>query len=295
MSYLIYSKEFQNDVVRDKELGIKVFKIVKKFNISIYTLYKILHMNGKMPIPSQALEGISSKEGVEHRNLSPNNNDSQERSTSTWKNYGSCRHKKIKHICLNCEKEFMARDRGSRIKFCSKKCRAEYQTRMNSTIKICPCGNKFKVKNSIAKTYIFCEQCRKNKLRYPTSIMAMNIIRWLEEDGFNVEREKTFEWFHDKNKPKGRFRLDAFLPDYSVGIEYDGEQHFKPCFTSNQELVEKVRYRDKLKTKLCNENDIDIIRFKYNDPINKNYVLMKIYAELQGNELVEVEDKKPLR
>lgn len=294
MSYLTYLKEFQNDVINAKKLRMEVSEIRKKFNISVYTLYKILHMNGEMPTPSQASEGISSGEGVEHRNLSPNNNGSQERSASTW-NYDSCRHKKVEHVCLNCEEVFMARDRGLRTKFHSKKCRSEYQTKTNSTIKVCPCGNEFMVKNSIAKTYVFCGSCRKNNLRYPTSVMAMNIVKWLEEGKFTVEKEKTFEWFYDRNKPKGRFRLDAFLSDYNIGIEYDGEQHFKPCFTSDQKLVEKIKYRDKLKTKLCNANDISIIRFKYNEPINKGYVLMKIYAELQGNELVEVEDKKPLR
>jgi len=294
MSYLTYSKEFQNNIINAKKSGTKVSDIRKVFNISVYTLYKILNMNGKMPTPSQASEGIGSGEGVEHRNLSPNNNDSQERSASTW-NYDSCRHRKVEHICLNCGRVFMARDRGLRTKFHSKKCQSEYQTKINSTIKVCPCGNEFRVKNSIAKTYVFCKDCRRKNSRCPTSVMASNIVKWMEEADLSVEKEKIFEWFYDKNKPKGRFKLDIFLSDYNIGVEYDGEQHFKPCFTSRWESVEKVRYRDGLKTELCKEHDINIIRFKYDEPINKDYVLMKIYAELQGNELVEVEDKKPLR
>jgi len=194
MSYLTYSKEFQNNVINAKKSGTEVSNIVEKFNISIYTLYKILHMNGEMPTPSQASEGISSEEGVEHRNLSPNNNDSQERSASTW-NYNSCRHKKVEHICLNCEGVFMARNRGSRTKFCSKKCKSNYQTKTNSTIKICPCGNEFRVKNSIAKAYVFCKNCRRKNLRYPTSVMAMNIVKWLEESELSAQKEKYLNGF----------------------------------------------------------------------------------------------------
>jgi len=286
MSYLTYSNGFQKNVICAKKSGMKVADIRKMFNISVYTLYKILHMNGEKPTPSQASEGIGSEEGVEHRNLSPNNNDSHERSASTW-NYISDRHKKINHVCLNCEKEFVARDRGLRTKFCSRVCMAGYKTKINSTTNICSCGNEFRVKNSIAKTYVFCKDCRRKTPKYPTSIMAIKIAKWLDEAGFNIEREKRFGWFYDINKPKGRFKLDIFLSDHSVGIEYDGEQHFKPCFTSRWESVGKVKYRDSLKTKLCKQHGVNIIRFKYDEPIDKNYVLMKIYAELQGNELVE--------
>jgi hypothetical protein len=46
---------------------------------------------------------------------------------------------------------------------------------------------------------------------------------------------------------------------------------------------------------MCFDNGIKIVRFRYNEKLNKEIVLMKIYAELQGNQPVEVEDKKPLR
>jgi very-short-patch-repair endonuclease len=110
--------------------------------------------------------------------------------------------------------------------------------------------------------------------------MAKNIINWLIEEGFDVEIEKTFDWFYDKNKPKGRFRLDAFLSNYNMGIEYDGEQHFKPCFTSKYETVDKIKKRDMLKTKLCKEHNVKLVRFKYDEIITKDLMLMKIYAEL---------------
>jgi len=295
MFYLTYKKEFQEKVIKEKECGVKVKDICNKFDISVFTLYKILHMNGKMPIPSQASKGNSFEEGVEHRNLSPNNNSFQERPTSTWKSYGN-RHKTIEHICKRCGKTFLARDRGNRTKFCSKNCKIMYQTESNSIIKICDyCGEKFRIKNSAAKSFIHCKKCRNKKLGFQSSIMSRQIGEWLKESFYNVEKEKTFDWFYDKTKPHGRFRLDYFLPDFNIGIEYDGEQHFYPCFTSNWASVSNVQKRDLLKNKLCFENNIKLIRFKYDENLNGNTVLMKIYAELQENELVEVEDKKLLR
>jgi very-short-patch-repair endonuclease/DNA-directed RNA polymerase subunit RPC12/RpoP len=292
--YLTYTEEFQQMIIEAKNAIIPVKDICKQFNISVYTLYKILHMNGEMPIPSQVSEGKGSEKGVEHRGVSPNNNPRHEHPASTWKNYGE-RHKKIEHVCLRCGNIFYARDRGNRTKFCSPLCKSKYQTEQNSVINICDnCGQSYRVKSSQTIHYIHCSECREKNLGRVSSKMSRQIHSWLKEV-FKVEDEKTFSWFYDSNKPKGRFRLDFFLPKYNLGIEYDGEQHFRPTFTSRWESVKDIQMRDKLKEVLCIKNGIKIIRFKYDESITKKSMLMKIYAELQGNELVEVEDKKPLR
>lgn len=269
----------QNAVIRDKLCGMSVKSVCKNYDISVYTLYKILHMNGKMPIPSQAAASKDSAEGVEHSDLSLNNNDHQERPTSTWKTYGSTRHKKIEHICLRCKKNFYARNRGERTKFCSCQCKFLYRTEQSSLVRLCDnCGKEFEVKKSL-KAVVRCKECRKLKLRIPFSKMARNIGIWLSEE-FLVEREKSFEWLFDAKKPKGRFKLDYFLPQCELAVEYDGEQHFKPCFTSRWESVDKVKCRDSLKNDLCKERGIHVVHFSYDEPITKEYVLMKIYAEL---------------
>jgi very-short-patch-repair endonuclease len=289
MFYLTYDKEFQNEVINCKESGYKVRDVCKKFNISVYTLYKILHMNNKMPTPSEDSEGKGSEERVEHRYLSPNNNNIQERSVSTWRGYKNDRHCKIEHKCLNCKKTFYARDRGKRTKFCSIDCRGKYNTFSNSACKRCDnCGKEFTVNNSQSNNTINCKDCRKLNLRSPSSKNARSIGKWLNKHFKLVESEKTFDWFYDINKPKGKFRLDYFLPELNIGIEYDGEQHFKPCFTSKWESVSKVKYKDELKNKLCNDHGIKILRFRYDDDLSENSMLIKIYAELQGNQPVEV-------
>lgn len=79
--YLTYTKEFQQEIIEAKKSGIFVKVICEQFNI--YTLYKILHMNGEMPIPSQISEGKGSERGVERSEESPNNNPYHEHPAST--------------------------------------------------------------------------------------------------------------------------------------------------------------------------------------------------------------------
>jgi very-short-patch-repair endonuclease len=294
MSYLTYDIETQEAIISMKLSGYKVKEIRDKFNISVYTLYKILHMNGKMPTPSESSVGLNSEERVEHRQVSPNNNLAQERPTSTWY-FELDYHIKIEHRCLRCNKIFLARDRGDRTKFCSQNCKNLFLTEQNSSIIRCDnCEKDFIIKNSLASSYTRCSACRKLKLKSPSSKMSRLLGEWLSSE-FKVEKEKGFSWLYNPDKPKGRFKLDYFLTDFNIGVEYDGEQHFRPSFTGKWESVDKVQRRDKLKDTMCFDKGIKIIRFRYDEKLNKEAVLMKIYAELQRNKPVEVEDKKPLR
>lgn len=71
---------------------------------------------------------------------------------------------KIKARCLNCGAEFEVHEchikRGSG-KYCSYKCRGEFRTKNQTTIKTCPvCGNKFKCSNSRHQT-VCSTDCKK--------------------------------------------------------------------------------------------------------------------------------------
>lgn len=279
MAYLTYTEKFQNDVIKAKENGMLVNDIKKVYAISIYTLYKILHLNGKLPTLSQAVVDQGSTEGAEHRKLSSNNNTFHERPASTWKFYGYDRHKKIRHICLRCKRIFYVRDRGNRTKFCSRRCKDLYKTENNSSFKCCDnCGKKFRIKNSQIDHFIHCEECRNKNLGRISSKMSRQIGKWLNKHFSVVEVEKSFEWLYDKTKPKGRFRLDYFLPEYNVAIEYDGEQHFKSIDVFGGKDVFKDRIKkDNIKNNFCNENNIKLLRIPYYDFENmenilKNYI-----------------------
>ncbi len=55
------------------------------------------------------------------------------------------------------------------------------------------------------------------------------------------------------------------MPDYNIGIEFDGQQHFRPVsiFGGDTGFI-KTQKRDEIKTKLCLENNCKLFRVKYN-------------------------------
>lgn len=64
--------------------------------------------------------------------------------------------------------------------------------------------------------------------------------------------------------------FDFFLPEYNMCIEYDGQQHFEPVTFGgcSKETAEKnlfdTKKRDEIKDKFCSENNIKLLRIKYN-------------------------------
>ena len=73
------------------------------------------------------------------------------------------------------------------------------------------------------------------------------------EYNYNIEPQKTFDWL----KYKKNLFIDYYLPDYNIGIEYQGEQHFVPIERfgglKDFELRQK---RDEIKKRLCEEHGI---------------------------------------
>lgn len=93
------------------------------------------------------------------------------------------------------------------------------------------------------------------------------------------EKEKVFQNCINP-KTKCLLRFDFYLPDYNCCIEYDGIQHFKYSNNgwNNKKHFEKVKYRDSIKNKYCQNNNIKLIRIPYFDfdKIDKDYLLDKI-------------------
>ena len=85
----------------------------------------------------------------------------------------------------------------------------------------------------------------------------------LKEAGLNFVKEKTFPTckFPDSNTLA---RFDFFVDNRYV-IEYDGIQHYKTNggWNTNENLT-KTQKRDKFKNQWCKDNNIPIIRIKYN-------------------------------
>lgn len=82
----------------------------------------------------------------------------------------------------------------------------------------------------------------------------------LEEMKIKYIRQHGFDSCRYINK----LNFDFYLPEYNTCIEFDGVQHFKPVkdFGGIKEY-EKIKKRDECKNKWCVENNVNLIRIKY--------------------------------
>ena len=72
------------------------------------------------------------------------------------------------------------------------------------------------------------------------------------------------EWL--KNDKTGRnLEIDIYEPISRIGIEYNGKQHYEISkdFTTNNEQLESIKYRDALKLRKCKEMNVKLIVVPY--------------------------------
>ena len=114
-----------------------------------------------------------------------------------------------------------------------------------------------------------CPTCNESHLE-----KAMKNI--LLENNIEFEQQKKFIWL-------GRQTLDFYLPQYNIGIECQGGQHFQAVehFGGEKEFQKLLR-RDKIKKQKCDTNNLKL--FYVVDDINKiklkGCALKKIYKVL---------------
>ena len=102
-----------------------------------------------------------------------------------------------------------------------------------------------------------------------------NIVKSLFP-GQEVIREASPPWI-------GRLRLDVFIPELNLAIEYQGQQHFKPVdYFGGQEGHDRITERDHLKKVLCEKNGIDLIYFTHKEQIGDELVRKKLDRYLKS-------------
>ena len=93
----------------------------------------------------------------------------------------------------------------------------------------------------------------------------------LEELGIKYIRQHGFDTCRYIN----RLSFDFYLPEYNTCVEFDGEQHFKPIKEfGGEEEFKTIQKRDKCKDNWCSENNIKLLRIRY-DEINKISEIIK--------------------
>ena len=70
--------------------------------------------------------------------------------------------------------------------------------------------------------------------------------------------------------------FDFYLPKENICIEYDGKLHYQSVdFFGGEEQLKKTKIRDKIKTTYCKNNQINLIRIKFNQFEKINEILTK--------------------
>lgn len=107
--------------------------------------------------------------------------------------------------------------------------------------------------------------------------MVKLFYKWFE--GFKQLTQASPVWL----KPQ---RLDLFIPDLKLAIEYQGEQHFMPIELFGGEEGFKTRKEsDERKKKLCEANGINLEYINYYDDLLEKVkeIYFKYYPDIKAN------------
>lgn len=135
--------------------------------------------------------------------------------------------------------------------------KVEYKGNKIPVCIICPVHGEFwQTPNDHISKKCGCLNCNESHLE-------KEVNNFLLKNDIIFERQKRFKWL-------GKQSLDFYLPDYNIAIECQGIQHFKPVdIFGGIKGFEKTIERDVIKAKLCDNNDVHLIYFNYNDNIEE--------------------------
>ena len=108
-----------------------------------------------------------------------------------------------------------------------------------------------------------CPFCVKSARGKVLSNPVKDIIKYLKENGFKYELEKTFKGLFSEDT-KSLLPYDVFLPDIKLLIEYDGQQHFHPVpILGGSEWHVQCVINDGIKNQWAKKNGYELIRIPY--------------------------------
>ena len=90
-----------------------------------------------------------------------------------------------------------------------------------------------------------------------------------------------------------RLRLDFYLPEYRLAIEFDGSQHqkYSEFFHGNHEAFAAAQARDQRKIELCDLKDITLVRYTSLEQFKPEFLLRLALANAQ-RETVDLTPEK---
>lgn len=134
----------------------------------------------------------------------------------------------------------------------------------------CECGNKKEVILNVLKSgksqSCGCSSSSKGE---------QLIVDYLERNKISYVREFSFVDFSYKGGGRPRFDFCVLNKDGDIKalIEYDGKQHFESSSWGGDNALKERVEKDKEKDKYCLINSIKLIRIKYTDINNIEFIL----------------------
>lgn len=112
------------------------------------------------------------------------------------------------------------------------------------------------------------------------NITEIRFFETLKKEFSNVEYQKTFPFLQNKS---GVQKIDFYLPEYNVGIELNGRQHYVPVeIWGGENGLALTQKRDLNKYIQCKENGIRL--FYFTPPSMKQFIsnyFEKVYTSLE--------------
>lgn len=103
------------------------------------------------------------------------------------------------------------------------------------------------------------------------SIGERKIQNYLQEHKIEYQREYKIDGLVGKNN--NNFRFDYYLPKLNIMIEFDGKQHFQPCYHFDGYDATMMFYelvnRDIIKEDYCYSHNIKLIRIAYYENVEQ--------------------------
>ncbi len=113
------------------------------------------------------------------------------------------------------------------------------------------CGNSWRIDPSSFLVGNRCPFCKHSKGEH-------RILKFLDKHSIAYVREVKFDnCIHKRKLP-----FDFYLEDYELLIEYDSILHYEDKF-NDPEQFKLVQKRDQIKTKYCEDNNINLLRIPY--------------------------------
>ena len=141
------------------------------------------------------------------------------------------------------------------------------------------------VHNQLEYNYLYKLACKRAKQVYKDKMKGFEsqILKEMSENGYRISKWKNESTLFSVVVQKysdaiyqyrcdwlGLQSLDIYIPSLRIGIEYQGEQHYRPIeFFGGEDAFNDLVRRDKQKEKLCKENGVQLILWRYDETISK--------------------------